>query len=134
MPSIDAPFVYAHHVKLPRLTELVGSHPVAWLSRGAIGIICTACCSCAPALTSCTLEIMYGRARARCPSTDCLDTVLLQPRVVTSGCVGWYHCVSQMYSDILRSKRTLGWRTVLIVPELQHEVHENPANEAEQCT
>ena len=27
-----------------------------------------------------------------------------------------------MYSDILRSKRTLGWRTVLIVPELLHEV------------
>jgi len=27
-----------------------------------------------------------------------------------------------MYSDILRSKRTLGWRTVLIVPELLSEV------------
>ena len=27
-----------------------------------------------------------------------------------------------MYSDILRSKRTLGWRTVLIVPELLNEV------------
>jgi 5'-nucleotidase len=27
-----------------------------------------------------------------------------------------------MYSDILRSKRTLGWRTLLIVPELTHEV------------
>merc|ERR1719181_2460028 len=27
-----------------------------------------------------------------------------------------------MYSDILRSKRTLGWRTVLIVPELDNEV------------
>ena len=27
-----------------------------------------------------------------------------------------------MYSDILRSKRTLGWRTVLIVPELLREV------------
>jgi len=27
-----------------------------------------------------------------------------------------------MYSDILRSKRTLGWRTLLIVPELYHEV------------
>ena len=27
-----------------------------------------------------------------------------------------------MYSDILRSKRTLGWRTLLIVPELEHEV------------
>jgi hypothetical protein len=27
-----------------------------------------------------------------------------------------------MYSDILRSKRTLGWRTVLMVPELCHEV------------
>lgn len=27
-----------------------------------------------------------------------------------------------MYSDILRSKRTLGWRTCLIVPELQGEI------------
>ena len=27
-----------------------------------------------------------------------------------------------MYSDILRSKRTLGWRTVLIVPELDNEM------------
>ena len=29
-----------------------------------------------------------------------------------------------MYSDILRSKRTLGWRTVLIIPELDTEVRE----------
>jgi len=29
-----------------------------------------------------------------------------------------------MYSDILRSKRTLGWRTVLIVPELCNEVEQ----------
>tara|TARA_B110001452_G_scaffold240804_1_gene222585 strand:- start:10 stop:1581 length:1572 start_codon:yes stop_codon:yes gene_type:complete len=29
-----------------------------------------------------------------------------------------------MYSDILRSKRTLGWRTVLIIPELDHEVEQ----------
>ena len=29
-----------------------------------------------------------------------------------------------MYSDILRSKRTLGWRTVLMVPELESEVIE----------
>jgi len=29
-----------------------------------------------------------------------------------------------MYSDILRSKRTLGWRTVLIVPELEPEVEQ----------
>ncbi len=27
-----------------------------------------------------------------------------------------------MYSDILRSKRTLGWRTCLIIPELEHEL------------
>ena len=27
-----------------------------------------------------------------------------------------------MFSDILRSKRTLGWRTCLIVPELEHEI------------
>eukprot|EP01038_Epipyxis_sp_PR26KG_P004190 gene4190-5961_t len=27
-----------------------------------------------------------------------------------------------MYSDILRSKRTLGWRTCLIIPELENEV------------
>lgn len=28
-----------------------------------------------------------------------------------------------MYSDILRSKRTLGWRTCLIIPELENELH-----------
>eukprot|EP00171_Calliarthron_tuberculosum_P012174 IDg12174t1 len=28
-----------------------------------------------------------------------------------------------MFSDILRSKRTLGWRTMLIVPELTHEIN-----------
>jgi len=28
-----------------------------------------------------------------------------------------------MYSDILRSKRTLGWRTCLIIPELEGEIH-----------
>jgi HAD superfamily 5'-nucleotidase-like hydrolase len=27
-----------------------------------------------------------------------------------------------MYADILRSKRTLGWRTCLIIPELEHEL------------
>ncbi|KAK4537407.1 hypothetical protein CDCA_CDCA12G3432 [Cyanidium caldarium] len=27
-----------------------------------------------------------------------------------------------MFSDILRSKRQLGWRTMLIIPELQHEI------------
>lgn len=27
-----------------------------------------------------------------------------------------------MFSDILRSKRTLGWRTCLIIPELEHEL------------
>ena len=27
-----------------------------------------------------------------------------------------------MYADILRSRRTLGWRTCLIIPELEHEV------------
>ena len=27
-----------------------------------------------------------------------------------------------MYSDILRSKRSLGWRTCLIIPELEHEL------------
>lgn len=27
-----------------------------------------------------------------------------------------------IYSDVVRSKRTLGWRTMLIVPELEHEV------------
>jgi 5'-nucleotidase len=33
-----------------------------------------------------------------------------------------------LYSDVLRSKRTLGWRTALIVPEMIHEMkvfHEN---------
>lgn len=28
-----------------------------------------------------------------------------------------------IFSDVLRSKRTLGWRTMLIVPELEHEVN-----------
>jgi len=28
-----------------------------------------------------------------------------------------------MYSDVLRSKRTLGWRTCLIIPELDHELN-----------
>jgi HAD superfamily 5'-nucleotidase-like hydrolase len=28
-----------------------------------------------------------------------------------------------IYSDIVRSKRTLGWRTMLIIPELEHEVN-----------
>ena len=27
-----------------------------------------------------------------------------------------------LYSDVLRSKRTLGWRTALIVPELEREM------------
>lgn len=27
-----------------------------------------------------------------------------------------------MYSDILRSKRSLGWRTCLVVPELEGEI------------
>ena len=27
-----------------------------------------------------------------------------------------------MYSDILRSKRSLGWRTCLVIPELAEEV------------
>ena len=27
-----------------------------------------------------------------------------------------------MYSDILRSKRSLGWRTCLVIPELKEEV------------
>jgi len=29
-----------------------------------------------------------------------------------------------MYSDILRSKRTLGWRTMLVIPELADELHQ----------
>ncbi|CDF38166.1 cytosolic IMP-GMP specific 5'-nucleotidase [Chondrus crispus] len=28
-----------------------------------------------------------------------------------------------IFSDVLRSKRTLGWRTMLIVPELEHEIN-----------
>ena len=27
-----------------------------------------------------------------------------------------------VYADVLRSKRTLGWRTVLVVPELTNEI------------
>ncbi len=32
-----------------------------------------------------------------------------------------------MYSDILRSKRTLGWRTLLIVPEIADELNDAAA-------
>mmetsp|Transcript_6603 Transcript_6603/g.21660 ORF Transcript_6603/g.21660 Transcript_6603/m.21660 type:complete len:541 (+) Transcript_6603:36-1658(+) len=35
---------------------------------------------------------------------------------------GLLYVGDHMYSDILRSKRTLGWRTLLIVPELREEV------------
>ncbi len=27
-----------------------------------------------------------------------------------------------MFSDVIRGKRSLGWRTALVVPELAHEV------------
>lgn len=33
-----------------------------------------------------------------------------------------------MFSDIVRSKRTLGWRTCLIVPELEHEIRVHNEN------
>jgi predicted HAD superfamily phosphohydrolase YqeG len=33
-----------------------------------------------------------------------------------------------MYSDILRSKRSLGWRTCLVIPELAEEVRELQSN------
>lgn len=33
-----------------------------------------------------------------------------------------------MFADILRSKRTLGWRTCLIVPELESEMNANREN------
>jgi hypothetical protein len=39
-----------------------------------------------------------------------------------------------MYSDILRSKRTLGWRTVLIMPELRQEVRLLVRSEEERRT
>jgi len=35
---------------------------------------------------------------------------------------GLLYVGDHMYSDILRSKRTLGWRTLLIVPELRDEL------------
>ena len=37
-----------------------------------------------------------------------------------------------IFSDVLRSKRTLGWRTMLIVPELEHEINTlyDPASQA----
>ncbi|CAM9183248.1 unnamed protein product, partial [Discosporangium mesarthrocarpum] len=34
-----------------------------------------------------------------------------------------------MFSDILRSKRTLGWRTCLIVPELEEEMKAHKDNQ-----
>ena len=38
-----------------------------------------------------------------------------------------------MFSDILRSKRTLNWRTMLIVPELEHEINVLMADETVAC-
>ncbi len=38
-----------------------------------------------------------------------------------------------MFSDILRSKRTLNWRTMLIVPELEHEINVLMAEETIAC-
>jgi HAD superfamily 5'-nucleotidase-like hydrolase len=32
------------------------------------------------------------------------------------------YCGDHIYADIVRSKRSLGWRTMLIVPELEHEI------------
>ena len=40
---------------------------------------------------------------------------------VTSGSQVLY-VGDHIYGDILRSKKTLGWRTMLVVPELQHEL------------
>mmetsp|Transcript_32036 Transcript_32036/g.101948 ORF Transcript_32036/g.101948 Transcript_32036/m.101948 type:complete len:345 (-) Transcript_32036:206-1240(-) len=34
-----------------------------------------------------------------------------------------------MYSDVLRTKRSLGWRTCLIIPELEHEIDTLNGNE-----
>ncbi|CAM9384432.1 unnamed protein product, partial [Hapterophycus canaliculatus] len=38
-----------------------------------------------------------------------------------------------MFADILRSKRTLGWRTCLIVPELESEMNANRENRELRC-
>ena len=34
-----------------------------------------------------------------------------------------YYYATRRYSDILKSKRNLGWRTCLIIPELDDELH-----------
>ena len=39
-----------------------------------------------------------------------------------------------IYGDILKSKKTLGWRTMLIVPELEHEIEVLNRNSGEQST
>ncbi len=63
------------------------------------------------------------------------NDTLLVPKVFQGGCWLDLHRMlgvaygdrilyvgDHMYSDILRSKRTLGWRTCLIIPELEHEL------------
>ena len=38
-----------------------------------------------------------------------------------------------MYADILRSKKTLGWRTCLIVPELTAEIESHRQSLSERA-
>ena len=40
----------------------------------------------------------------------------------TRACLQVLYVGDHIYGDILRSKKTLGWRTMLVVPELETEL------------
>ena len=64
-----------------------------------------------------------------------VDAFLQQGKLFQGGNAKWLHTLlslksgdrlmyvgDHVYADVLRSKRTLGWRTVLVVPELTNEI------------
>ena len=64
-----------------------------------------------------------------------VETFLKKGKIFQGGNAKWLHRLLQvgssnsllyvgdhMYADVLRSKRTLGWRTCLVVPELTNEI------------
>jgi len=68
------------------------------------------------------------------PATD-IASYLAQGKIFNGGCYHDLHSMlnlksgerllyvgDHMYSDVLKTKRTIGWRTCLIVPELEHEL------------
>ncbi|XP_023728219.1 uncharacterized protein LOC111875922 [Lactuca sativa] len=74
-------------------------------------------------------------AQVGCPDLDLPDHIPKQCKVFQGGNVGHLHKLlnvgsssqvlyvgDHIYGDILRSKKILGWRTMLVVPELEKEV------------